>query len=627
MRFDNPWSLAWLAPLAGLILLMYVLKLRRTDVEVPSILLWRQVIRDVQANAPFQKLRKSLLLLLQLIVASLLALALARPYIRAYAVGGRHSVLVIDTSASMRATDVSPSRLAAAKRQAHTLVDAMRPGDRMMVLAAFVRPVSATGFTAERAELHRAIDALAAQDTAVDMRAALNLASDLVASRPGAGAGRIDLISDGCFESANGSAGAGRAPLSTVGLGRAQLVYHPIGSGHDNVGITSLDYRRSLTDAGIIQATAVTHNFGSQSRTFTEEVTAGSDLVEAHEVTLAPGAEDTQAFDLREPDSPTVLRVRLDLTDSLAVDNEASLVVRPHRMLRVLTVGKQNLFLESALQVDPNIDLSTAASFSSGAGFDVIVFVDSAPSHLPPGNYLFIHCVSDQAPVSVSGEAEDVAPADWERDHPAMRFVDLTNERFASALRAAPLPWARELAAGDSGTLIAAGERNGARSEFLAASLSQSLLPLHVAFPILISNSVRWLGSGSDESEMGQIATGSPITIPAPAAAERLTVTLPDGTKRDIGVRERGGAAFDETYQAGVYHVRGKGFTYDFAANLASAAASDITPRHNLSVASGPAVAGHRVPDNRELFPLVAALALIVLSAEWYVFHRRAYSG
>jgi len=114
MRFDNPWNLAWLAPLAGLILVMYVLKLRRTDVAVPSILLWRQVIRDVQANAPFQRLRKSLLLLLQLIIACLLVLALARPYIRAFSMGGRHTVIVVDTSASMRATDESPSRLDAA---------------------------------------------------------------------------------------------------------------------------------------------------------------------------------------------------------------------------------------------------------------------------------------------------------------------------------------------------------------------------------------------------------------------------------------------------------------------------------------------------------------------------------
>src|SRR5579883_3020197 len=134
MHFLSPLSLLWLPFIGGLIVLMYILKLRRKDVVVSSTYLWRQVIRDVQANAPFQKLRKNLLLLLQLIIATLIILALSRPFVRAYAIGGRNIVLIVDTSASMRATDVSPSRLEVARRKAQELVSALRPGDQMMVL-------------------------------------------------------------------------------------------------------------------------------------------------------------------------------------------------------------------------------------------------------------------------------------------------------------------------------------------------------------------------------------------------------------------------------------------------------------------------------------------------------------
>src|SRR5579864_5093908 len=157
MHFLSPLSLLWLLPISGLIVLMYILKLRRQDVIVSSTFLWRQVIRDVQANAPFQKLRKNLLLLLQLIAAALIILALARPFLRAISFGGRNIVVIVDTSASMRATDVSPSRLEVAKRRAQELVSDLRPGDRMMILSAAARPQAATGFTGERAELRRAI--------------------------------------------------------------------------------------------------------------------------------------------------------------------------------------------------------------------------------------------------------------------------------------------------------------------------------------------------------------------------------------------------------------------------------------------------------------------------------------
>src|SRR5205807_1638476 len=133
MHFTNPLSLIWLAPMAGLIVLMYILKLRRRDVVVSSTFLWRQVIRDVQANAPFQKLRKNLLLFLQLLAIALIILAISRPFWRGMGIGGRSVVIVVDTSASMMATDVGRSRLDEAKRVAREVVRDMKPQDQMML--------------------------------------------------------------------------------------------------------------------------------------------------------------------------------------------------------------------------------------------------------------------------------------------------------------------------------------------------------------------------------------------------------------------------------------------------------------------------------------------------------------
>src|SRR5437667_6624466 len=134
MPFHNLLYLLWALPIGGLIVVMYILKLRRKDVVVSSTFLWRQVIRDVQANAPFQKLRKNLLLFLQLLAALLLVLAITRPFWRGKGIGGRSVVIVVDTSASMSATDVKPSRLEMAKREALDVANAMRPEDQMMVV-------------------------------------------------------------------------------------------------------------------------------------------------------------------------------------------------------------------------------------------------------------------------------------------------------------------------------------------------------------------------------------------------------------------------------------------------------------------------------------------------------------
>src|SRR2546421_8845136 len=103
MSFFNPLYLLAAIPIAGLIVLMYILKLRRRDVVVSSTFLWRQVIRDVQANAPFQKLRKNLLLFLQLLAIALIILAMSRAFWQGKGIGRRSVGLAVDTSASMMA--------------------------------------------------------------------------------------------------------------------------------------------------------------------------------------------------------------------------------------------------------------------------------------------------------------------------------------------------------------------------------------------------------------------------------------------------------------------------------------------------------------------------------------------
>jgi hypothetical protein len=103
----------WSAIIIPVIIIMYLLKRRRQDRPVSSILLWEQVLRDAAANVPWQRLRRNLLLLMQLLIAIALVIALMRPYVAGALTGG-DVFLIIDTSASMQATDVAPNRMAAA---------------------------------------------------------------------------------------------------------------------------------------------------------------------------------------------------------------------------------------------------------------------------------------------------------------------------------------------------------------------------------------------------------------------------------------------------------------------------------------------------------------------------------
>src|SRR5438552_2753795 len=104
MNMLQPLGLLGLAALAPVIAL-YFLKLKRQQRVVPSTLLWKKVIDDLQVNSPFERLKYSLLLLLQFLLIALLAFALARPYISHAAYSGSRTIMLIDTSASMATRD------------------------------------------------------------------------------------------------------------------------------------------------------------------------------------------------------------------------------------------------------------------------------------------------------------------------------------------------------------------------------------------------------------------------------------------------------------------------------------------------------------------------------------------
>ena len=118
------------------VIAMYLLKLRRDQAVVPSTLLWSRLLTDVEANAPWQRLRRSLLLLLQLLLVLALVLLAARPFLERPAGLARDIVLVMDTSASMGATDVAPNRLAAARDAAIAALKDLPTGGKVSVIAA-----------------------------------------------------------------------------------------------------------------------------------------------------------------------------------------------------------------------------------------------------------------------------------------------------------------------------------------------------------------------------------------------------------------------------------------------------------------------------------------------------------
>ncbi|MCW8130845.1 MAG: BatA and WFA domain-containing protein, partial [Planctomycetota bacterium] len=167
MHFIDPIGLLGFAALAPVIAL-YFLKLKREERVVPSTLLWKKVIEDMHVNAPFQRLRYSLLLLLQLLMIGLLGFALARPFLAVSGTEAQRIILLIDTSASMGTRDAGPNgtqtRLEAALQDARKKVDDLGNNGEMRIVAFDEKVRQMTRFTQDRNFLKDALDQVKLRD-------------------------------------------------------------------------------------------------------------------------------------------------------------------------------------------------------------------------------------------------------------------------------------------------------------------------------------------------------------------------------------------------------------------------------------------------------------------------------
>src|ERR1044071_10493992 len=130
-------SSAWLLLLTIPVVVFYFLKLRRPRQVIPSLVLWRQVLADQRVNSPFQRFKRNILLLLQLLLLALLVLAAMQPVLRRLSSGASRLPVLIDNSASMAALDQpnGQTRLDAAKAKVRELIDHLPPDQELSLIA------------------------------------------------------------------------------------------------------------------------------------------------------------------------------------------------------------------------------------------------------------------------------------------------------------------------------------------------------------------------------------------------------------------------------------------------------------------------------------------------------------
>ena len=632
MSFLAPWNLAWLGllvPLVGL----YVLKRRRQERRVGSTLLWEQALRDLRAERPWKRLMPQLSLLLQALVILAGAIALARPAGAGRLPAGASTVVIVDVSVSMDATEGGRSRLDEARAIATDVARGLPPGGTMMLVGAGSEPAVHAPFEEDAAALERAIAGLRTRGVGADLEAAVALARERLGATPPAGS-RILVLTDGALDGTL-SLPPGEAPISVERIGG------PVA----NIALVGADARARTDDRDRADIFARVAYFGPESvEVFvTARLVGTSGLatpteaapIASRKVSVDGGGSTDVLLSAQIPpdaagQSPLV-RIDVAVADAFVVDalsaDDVAVIPSPGaRRLPIYLVGRAPLPVMHALQADSDTEIfTTTPALIAARGGDephldgLFVFTGEVPAEPPPGDSIVIAPHGDRVFEAAVGQQSDAPTVvTWNESDPRLRFVSFRDVHMAS-VRPISGGAVEALMTTDAGTAIGSLRRDTGETTVIGFDPSRSDWPKQTSFVIFFRNLLERARARRAAGGVPSGTVGEPLRIPLADAAEVQVVT-PSGVR--LKATGRGGmAVVDIDSEPGVFRIVDEHRARFALRNLLEASESNLQSRlHTDSQGLGPTTEITAAARARsEGWPIAAGalLALILLEVAW----------
>lgn len=651
------------AALGALVVGLYILKLKRRPILVPFAALWQRVLRDKEATTLFSQLKRLLSLLMQLALLAAMLLALGDPRTAINENEGRHVVVLVDASASMKAVDVpqptpkpeSPkTRLDLGKKRLKEIVRGLSGSDRMLVVQLDASVTPRSTMTSDVPVLLDAVTAVRSSDTRANLAQGLRFAMDALSGRSEP---EIVLVSDGALgEAVDG--------MGQVDLGKVKLSHLRVGQSNRNVAITGFSVRRYPLDKSRYEVLIEVANTSDKEALVDLELFGDGELTDIVALKLQPNESLSRFYpNLSGADKTleAVVKLKGQEPDQLPSDDRAYALLPERRRARVQVVTTGNMYLEAALLLDEYlaVQMVTPDKYPAKGQFDVTIFDGVAPPLQPQaGHVLYLAPDSDEhTPFALGRKLKSsrrfALGFDETSKHPVLRNVTLGDVNIKRG-RALKRRSKKDKILGRSfrGALMLAGKREGRRFVALGFDVRNSDLVLRIAWPMLLLNTI----NAFLDEEVGYISsfrTGDVWRIPAEADKKTHWLQLPNGSRRLVPVKD--GKAVYLGQSTGFYRMLAhenassngsapaglpKGIASAasskgqaefgvrstmFAANMADVEESSIAPVKEFrvnGVKAGP-VRGFEAGVRRELWIYFLLAVLGATLFEWLSYHRR----
>ena len=258
-------------------------------------------------------------------------------------------------------------------------------------------------------------------------------------------------------------------------------------------------------------------------------------------------------------------------------------------------------------------------------GYDVTIFDRYNPATLGDGNYMFIYPPKAGAIWGIGESLETPIITEWERKHPILRHVHLDNVQITEAYEIQVPPTANVLVRSFEDPLLIVEEAPNRRIVFVATDTLKSDLPLRIAFPLIVANTIQWF-QGESEIEEYHLQTGEVLKkrIDEAAPIESVTIVGPTDESWEVPV-ERGELLFDETSGVGFYELKIGEDEEVWAVNLTDAVESQIRTAEGVAdlFEEEGIVLGGAALLNYPPWIYLVLLAILLSAVEWFLYQRR----
>ena len=590
MQFLEPMG-AWALLALAAVLAFYLLKRQYEERTVPSTYLWRMALRDESASRPLERLRRSLLLILQLLAAALFALALMRPALPGHAAG--EFVIVLDASASMQAADeTGRTRMEEARQRAEELVRGLNALDRVTVLRAGTN-VDVLASRADRQTAIAAIRAAQSGSGGARMEEALSLARAMAQEIEGLD---ICVFSD-----------ASIAPVEGASL-------YAVGAAAENRALVSLAVEETASGG---RAVARVANYGAACEIQLEGYADGV-LCDVRTAQAEAGETVSVSFDV--PPGAQRVEARLANGGALALDDARWWRRAEDTRRTVVLAGEGNLFLEAALALRADIDVVRASVEEAPAieGAQLYIFDGVLPQTLPQSGSLL--CVNPPEGADILGISVAGAQTPQGAVHAGDRFSENLSLAGVALRTYRPLSGGEAILLCGDDAIAAWAESGAQRATVIGFDLSDSNLPVKYDFPVLM---LQLLDALVPDASMGvaDAVAGEAVPVTASARAEAVSVITPAGESVSLappfpaapftGADEVGEYALVETLPEGEERAW-------FAVYMPAAESDVRAVAEDAAQAGGGAVRA----AGREMTMWAVLLLLAALMLEWWVSRR-----